>query len=108
LSRAKGDIAEKKAREYLVQKGHRVVETNYYSRYGEIDIITIINKTLHFVEVKSGENFDPLQNITPKKISNIIATAEVFMKSKKLNLSYCIDVVTISGDDINIYENVTI
>lgn len=108
MSREKGNIAENKARDYLVQNGYRIVETNFYSRYGEIDIIAFKNNTIHFVEVKSGENFEPIYNVTPKKLSNIIATAEVFLKSKKLNLPYCIDVVTIQEENIQFYENVTL
>ncbi|EDM24646.1 YraN family protein, partial [Caminibacter mediatlanticus] len=38
-SKSKGNIAEKKAKEYLLNKKFRIVETNFYCKGGEIDII---------------------------------------------------------------------
>ena len=35
----KGKSAEKTACEHLIKNGLKLVETNFYSRYGEIDII---------------------------------------------------------------------
>ena len=107
MSRQKGNIAEAKARDYLVRLGFRIVETNFYSKHGEIDIIAIKDSTLHFVEVKSGETFEPIYNINDKKLSHIIATAEYFLKLKNLSLKYCIDAIIVKGDDIEMCENIT-
>lgn len=108
MSREKGNIAEAKAREFLVQKGFRIVETNFYSKLGEIDIIALKNNVIHFVEVKSGDTFEPIYNITPAKLTKIIDTADYFLKIKKLSLPFCIDAVIIKQDDISFYENITL
>ena len=38
MSRQKGNIAEDKACIFLIENGFSVVERNFYSRFGEIDI----------------------------------------------------------------------
>ncbi|MBA1432987.1 MAG: YraN family protein, partial [Epsilonproteobacteria bacterium] len=39
MSRAKGDVAEERACAYLLENDYAIVERNFYSRFGEIDII---------------------------------------------------------------------
>lgn len=48
-----GDRGEKLARRYLWLHGYRVIEKNYRSRHGEIDIIARKGKYIVFVEVKT-------------------------------------------------------
>lgn len=58
---------------------YSVVERNYRTRYGEIDLILRAEKTLVFVEVKlrRGSGFgDPLESITPRKQATIRSLAE--------------------------------
>ncbi len=57
MSRAKGNLAEDKACKFLDENGFMIVERNFYSRFGEIDIIASKDEVLHFVEVKSGLDF---------------------------------------------------
>lgn len=39
MSREKGKEYEKRACEFLISEGFEIVECNFYSRFGEIDII---------------------------------------------------------------------
>ena len=39
MSRAKGNFAEERAATFLYDEGYGVLERNFYSRFGEIDII---------------------------------------------------------------------
>ena len=43
-----GDMGERKASELLTEKGFEIVERNYHSRYGEIDIIASNDKYIVF------------------------------------------------------------
>lgn len=52
-SRELGSAGESAAAAYLKHKGYRVIDFNFRTRYGEIDIICIDDKSLVFVEVKS-------------------------------------------------------
>ena len=107
-SRQKGNIAEDKACDYLVKQGYRVIERNFYSKYGEIDIIAIKNNILYFVEVKSGESFDPSENITFNKLERIEKTLYIFLKRKNLTLPYNISAIILTNNRLEFIENITI
>lgn len=47
-----GRFGEETASRFLVSKGYTIIERNYRSRYGEIDIIARDSDTVVFVEVK--------------------------------------------------------
>ncbi len=108
MSREKGDIAENKASTYLISLGFQIIERNYTLRGGEIDIIAIKDDVLHFIEVKSGVSYNPLYNITPKKLQNVINTAHRYMQKKDLDLFFQIDAVSVQGDCCELIENITI
>ena len=86
MSKKLGDIAEDKACRYLIQHGYEVVDRNYHSRVGEIDIVAKKGGHYHFFEVKSNKNYDPLYNITPKKLQKIIKTVNIYLKEKNITL----------------------
>ena len=106
MSRKKGNLGEDRAVSYLQDLGFLVIERNFYSRFGEIDIIATKDGILHFIEVKSGD-WDPLYQITPSKISKIVKTADIYMKKKNLDFDYCLDAVIVS-EDIELLENITL
>ena len=109
MSRAKGDIAEQKALEYLQSNGFILVEKNFYSRFGEIDIIVARDETLHFVEVKSAQDYElALQNITPKKISRFLKTVDVYIKKNSYEGEYEIDAVIVTPNEVVQIENITL
>ncbi|HIP46762.1 MAG TPA: YraN family protein [Campylobacterales bacterium] len=106
MSRAKGNIAEDKAVSFLQDGGFKIIDRNYYSRFGEIDIIASKEDVLHFIEVKSGD-YDPIYQITPQKISKIIKTANIYMQKKKIDCDYCFDAVIVT-EEIEFIENITL
>ena len=109
MSRAKGNIAEEKGVEYLLQNGFRVVERNFYSRFGEIDIIAIKDGVLHFIEVKSALDYEvAINNITKTKLSRIIKTAQIYMKKNSLEIDFSIDALIITPNGIDLIENITL
>ena len=108
MSRALGDIAEDKACDYLSDLGFQIIERNYTLRGGEIDIIALKDEVLHFIEVKSGSSYDPLYNITPKKLQFVINTAHRFMQKKNLNMAFQIDGLSVQNGVCKLVENITI
>ena len=109
MSRAKGNLAEDKATEFLEENGFMIVERNFYSRFGEIDIIATKDEVLHFVEVKSGLDFESaIQNITPKKLSRLIRTGDVYMKKNKLNVNFVYDALVVTPQSVEFVENITL
>lgn len=107
MSRLKGSIAENLAVEFLKNNGFSIVDRNYYARYGEIDIIAIKDSIYHFIEVKSGQNFEPLLNVTQKKLDKIIKSIHIYLINNDLDVIFCIDIITIKNDKIEFFENVS-
>jgi len=48
-----GEKGEREAQEYLKSKGYYILATNISNKYGEIDIIAGIKKTIVFLEIKT-------------------------------------------------------
>jgi len=94
-----GKIGEKIAAYYLIMKGYRVIETNYRTRRGEIDLICRRGKNLIFVEVKTRTNNlggYPEEAVTPVKLQRMEAAIIHYLQTKKINdLNIQIDVVGI-------------
>ena len=76
-----GNIAENYAAKLLVSKGYSLVDRNFRSRFGEIDIITLKESTLVFIEVKarwSNKFGAPEEAVTPSKLWKIQKTSQYF------------------------------
>jgi len=109
MSRAKGNLAEDKAVEFLYENGFSIVERNFYSRFGEIDVIVSKDDVLHFVEVKSGEDYElAIQNITPSKLSKLIKTAHVYMKKNSFDGDFQLDALVVTPSKIELVQNITL
>jgi putative endonuclease len=106
-SREIGNIAEEKAVLFLEKKEYKIVEKNFYSRFGEIDIIAFKNDVYHFIEVKSGDSFEPIYNITPSKLQKIIKTINLYLKKHKINKPYQIDAIIVKNNNIEMIENIS-
>ena len=84
--RAAGARGEGIALRYLTQKGYALVEKNYRTRRGEIDLVVRHGDTLVFVEVKlrRGLGFgDPLEAVTPRKRASIRSLAEQYLLERE-------------------------
>jgi putative endonuclease len=108
MSIKKGHLAEDLAKTYLLENNFRIIERNFYSRFGEIDLIVVKDGVLHFVEVKSGVGFDPIYNMTKSKLSKIIKTSQVYMKKNKLDMPYSFDLILVRDEKIEFLENITL
>lgn len=51
--RARGELGERIAARHLERRGYRIVERNFRTRYGEIDLIAVDPRTIVFCEVKT-------------------------------------------------------
>ena len=109
MSRSKGDIAEEKACEFLNSSGFKIIEQNFYAKkLGEIDIIASKEKIIHFVEVKSADDYEvAVNNITKTKLSKLKRSVDYYLQTKKLNVSFCIDAIIVVENDIEFLENIT-
>ncbi|RMA97647.1 YraN family protein [Hydrogenothermus marinus] len=104
-----GKEKENIAKEYLKNKGYQILATNFYSKFGEIDIIAKDKNTLVFIEVrsKSYEAFGlPEETIDKPKIQKIIKTAQLFIEKENIDYDEIrFDVISILNDKINHIES---
>jgi len=97
-----GFHGESKAVRFLKKNKYKILERNYKTVLGEIDIIAKKDGAIVFIEVKSG--FSPLfgppyLRVTKKKKNNIIKTAFLYLKEHDLLEEEArIDVVAINFD----------
>ncbi len=100
---------EKIAGEYLRNRGYEIIEYNFYSRHGEIDIIAKHEGYLVFVEVKYRENNSkgyPLEAVSIQKQRTISKCALYYMNKKGMqDVPVRFDVVGILGDEIQVVQN---
>lgn len=76
-----GNLGENLALKHLKNKGYKILERNFRSKFGEIDIVAIESDVLVFVEVKTrwSKKFGPPEEaITPWKIKRIIKAGQYF------------------------------
>ena len=87
--RATGNRGEEKAVEYLIAKGYSIIERNFNTRFGEIDIVAKNRGgDIVFVEVKSakkGGDIAPEENITFHKLRKFIRAVEMFLLVRKIS-----------------------
>ena len=98
----KGKLAELKAAQYLTAHKFRIVDCNFFCRFGEIDIIASKGKYLAFIEVKmrdSNSIAQPREFVDYGKQQKIIATANYYLMKHRTKLQPRFDVVEV------IYEN---
>ena len=81
-----GNAGEDAAAAFYAQQGFSVVERNFRTRFGEIDIILEKGDTLVFAEVKALPNGDAdllAAELGPRKRRKIVETAKYFLKKHR-------------------------
>ena len=100
-----GRAGEIKASEFLKKNGLKVLETNFKTHIGEIDIIALDGEELVFVEVKTRTDEDfgsPSEAVNRKKQEKYFKVAsEYLIKNKKTDSPCRFDVVEICDGQIN-------
>lgn len=89
-----GQIGENITKTFLMKQGFSLLETNYRTRYGELDIVAKKDKKLHFIEVKSIKVRDlqytdhlkvqPVDNLTQSKWSKFAISVETYLRHKSV------------------------
>jgi putative endonuclease len=78
-----GERGEWLAAKFLKENGYNIVEQNYKTPLGEIDIIAQDNGTLAFVEVKTRESIEygmPYESVDRTKRRRISRVALLYLK----------------------------
>lgn len=113
-----GKRGEEIAVSFLKKQGRKVLDTNVYTRWGEIDIIAKDHNDLVFVEVKTRYGTKcgyPEESINYYKMKSLERAISWYLTKKHLNpeIYYRIDVVSVILDtndqlrDIKLFQNIT-
>lgn len=93
-----GPFGEALAAEHLQENGFRILERNYHSRFGEIDIIAENGQYIVFAEVKTrgiSSLSGPEEAVTQGKQKKIAKTALLYLQSHPTGLQPRFDVIGI-------------
>lgn len=98
------------AAEFLKIKGYRILTQNFYTKFGEIDLIAQDGEYLVFVEVKyraNGESGHPLEAVNTRKQQRIKKAAQFYLirYGISVDVSCRFDVIGILGEEIIHIEN---
>ncbi len=98
----RGRAWEDQAAGYLQRRGWKVLERNFRTPVGEIDLIVRRLDVLAFVEVKgrkTRKQGSPLEAVSPRKVRRVSAAAALYMaRGLEKAKAYRFDVVTVGPD----------
>ncbi len=88
-----GKDSEQLACKFLERQGYRLVQRNFHSKWGEIDLIMRKGQELVFVEVRSKSNRDygqPAETVDKNKQEKIRKTAQLYLyQHQEMKQCYC-------------------
>jgi putative endonuclease len=97
-----GKTGEERAKEFWLQQGYAIVETNYRCALGEIDIVALDGDTTVLVEVRTKTSLaygSPEESITAEKARRLRRMAQSYLQSQRRSGNACrIDLVAVILD----------
>ena len=87
MTRDIGNLGEEVAAQYLLGKGYKILQRQFHSRFGEIDLVAKKNDTVAFIEVKAykvGSQTSPYYAVSRSKQDKVKKTARYYLMTKGL------------------------
>lgn len=105
-----GRLGEDLASRFLAGQGYKVVDRNFRTRFGEIDLIAqredlsmSTNNEILFCEVKtrSSQQYGyPEQAVDANKIKHLLATAKLYLKIKNISGFWRVDIISVELNNL--------
>jgi putative endonuclease len=105
-----GKINEQKAKDFLVQKGYKFLDSNFRSGRNEIDLIFEFENKIIFVEVKYRKSKyfgNPEEFVDSKKLQRLTQAAENYLLKINWQQNIRFDIIAITDYDILHLEDVS-
>ncbi|WP_257928377.1 UPF0102 domain-containing protein [Campylobacter lari] len=103
-----GKKGEDLACEYLKKHGFEILQRNFHSKFGEVDIIAKKDEILHFVEVKSTQgDYEVAYRLDVKKYHKLVKTIQYYFTKHKGEENFQLDLLCVYKDDIKLLENIS-
>ena len=100
-NRRLGIDGENMACDFLQKRGYKIIDRNYRTRRGEIDIIAEKDKTIIFVEVKARKNIrmgNGAESVTNEKIRHMVYAINMYLYQNRLeDRNVRLDAIEING-----------
>ena len=99
-----GKDGEAAAVAYLKEKGYRILNTNWRLGSFELDIVAQHEDELVIIEVKTrsgGSITNPEDAITNRKIKNIVAATDCYIRFFDIDLPARFDIISVVGSHPN-------
>ena len=120
-----GERGEQEAVKCLVNRGFKIIERNYTSKWGELDIVAKMGNVLHFIEVKSitvkdmfsreKSYYRPEENMTYLKIRRLKRVLQTYLIDREVPEEtewqfdlICIHFIEEKVDKIEVLEDIVI
>lgn len=103
-----GRKGERKAARYLIFRGWKILERNYRTPYGEIDIIAKRRGVMAFIEVKTrttDEFGTPAEAVDEKRKRRYIMGANYFLANRIVDMTVRFDIIGVYRGKIEHFEN---
>ncbi len=103
----RGQLTEQACCDYLQRHGLKLIEHNYRTRGGEIDLIMRDGKTWVFVEVRYRKTTtfgSAVESVTRAKQQRILRTVEYYCQQHRITSPVRIDIVGIQQDTVHGYQ----
>ncbi len=101
-TRSLGDRGEALAVSFLKKQGYRIRERNFYTRWGELDIVAEKDGSLYLVEVRTvtrGGLLDPREALSQKKRDHLWRAVQIYLKKSGWDGDYFVDFLAIEWDE---------
>lgn len=105
-----GTKKEQLAAAFLIEKGYEILEKNFRARQGEIDLVAMKHKELHFIEVKYRKNTAygyPAEAVNSRKQMTICKVSDYYryhyQYSEQVQVHY--DVIAILGSQLSFIQD---
>ncbi len=106
-----GDYGEKIAVQHLESQGFKIVDSNVFTRFGEIDIVAYKGECYHFVEVKSRSSNkygSAVESLNKNKIKHILKSVDIYLAKNALeNVAISIDLLAIDFEGNSMKPQIT-
>jgi putative endonuclease len=100
MSRDLGLNAEQLALDFLLKQGLGLIQTNFYSRFGEIDLIMLDEDAHVFIEVRKRHQGLAIagESISLNKQAKLIKTAQYYLTTRGYEINCRFDAILVDSN----------
>lgn len=91
----------------MKKQGYKILDQNFHSRFGELDIVAAKGEYIVFVEVKTrapGAMVSPFEAVSRAKQQKLVCTAQLYLQCHRVNLQPRFDVAGVIIQNGNILD----